>query len=67
MKYVNVLDSFILVITLNTSKFTSFVLFGVHILQDGSSTELQLPSYLSKLQEIDSEGLLNYVYQDSSQ
>ena len=45
--FVNVFDSFILVIILNTFKFKSFVLFRTHILSRISSRVLQLLSKLT--------------------
>ena len=45
----NIFDSFILAIVLKVLKFTSSVLFGMHIIQDGLSRVLQLPLHLSKL------------------
>ena len=46
---VNVLDSFISVIMLNTFRFKSSVLFGVHSLLDNLLRVLQLPTHLSNL------------------
>ena len=43
-----VFDSFILVTIFKKLKFTSFLLFGTHILWDRSSRVLQLPSHQSK-------------------
>ena len=51
------------VIILSTFKFTSSVLFGLHILQDKSSGVLQLPLHLSKLTWMDN----HKVYLDLNQ
>ena len=47
--FINVFDSFIHVITLETLKFTFSVLFGTHILPFESSRLLQFPLHLFKL------------------
>ena len=47
----NVSDSFIPVIMLNTHRFKSFVLFGIHTLLDESFRVLQHPAHLSNLTE----------------
>lgn len=49
MKYGNVFYSFILVIILDTFKCTFSVLFGTHILAEGSTRVMQLPLPVSKL------------------
>ena len=45
-RFVNVFDSFIPVIMLNTLRFKSFVLFGIHTLLDKSLRVLQLPIHI---------------------
>ena len=47
--FVNVFNSSILVITLNTLRFKSSVLLGTHTLLDKSVKGLQLPTHLSNL------------------
>ena len=47
--FVNVFDSFIYVIMLNTLRFKSSVLFGTHTLLGKSLIVLQLPAPLSTL------------------
>ena len=47
--FVNIFDSFILVIMLKTLRLKSSALFGTHNLLDRSSRVLQLPAHLSKL------------------
>ena len=49
MCFVNVLESFIPVIMLNTLRFKSSVLIGTHILLDKSFKALPLPTNLSSL------------------
>ena len=49
MCFVNVFDSFIPVIMLNTLRFKSSVLFGTHALFDKSLRVLQLQTHLSNL------------------
>ena len=49
MIYVNVFDSFISLIMLNTLRFKSSVLFGTHTLLDKSLRVLQLPTHLFNL------------------
>ena len=47
--FVNVFDSFIPVIMLNTLRFKSSVLFGIHTLLDKSFRVVQPPTHLSNL------------------
>ena len=47
--FVNVLDSFIPVVTLKTEKPKSSVSFGTHTLLDKPSRVLQLPTHISIL------------------
>ena len=52
INFANVFESFIFVILLNPLyifKFTSSILFGIHILLDKLSRALQRPLHLSKL------------------
>ena len=49
MYFVNVFDSFIPIIILDTLRFKSTALFGTHILFDKSLRVLQLPTLLSNL------------------
>ena len=46
MHFVSIFDSFISSIILNTSRFTSSILLGTHILPNKSPTVLQLPLQL---------------------
>ena len=60
----NVLDSLIFAIILKTCEFIT-VLLGMYLLPDGSSRVLQLLSNPSKInKKIDSNTILNDIYQD---
>ena len=56
--FVNVFNSFIPVIMLNTLRFKSSVLFGTHTLLDKSLRVLQLPTNLSNSTAMDSREIL---------
>ena len=51
MCFVNIFDSFIPVIMLNTLRFKASVLYGIHTLLDKSFRLLQLPTHLPNLTE----------------
>ena len=53
MNLINLFDSFIPVIMLNTLRFKSSVLFEMHALLDKSLTVLQLPTHLSDFKILD--------------
>ena len=60
--FVNVSDSFIPVIMLNTLRYKSSALFGIHNLLDKSFRLLQLPTHLSNLTAIDSNEILDCIH-----
>ena len=62
----NIFEPFILVITLKTLKITCSVLFGKHIIPDGSSRVLQLQLHLSKL-TINSGTIFDCIHQGYNQ
>ena len=60
--FINVLDSFFPVMMLNTLRFKSSVLLGMHTLLDKSLIVLELPTHPSNLREMDSSEMLDCVY-----
>ena len=59
INFVNVFDSFIPVIMLDTLRVESSVLFGIHTLLDKSFRVLQIPVHMSNLTKMDMMMMMN--------